>query len=54
MHPKKTIFNIAEAKAHFSTLLERVQREETMVIAKAGTLCVRLVPLERAPPSREH
>ncbi|HSD52917.1 MAG TPA: type II toxin-antitoxin system prevent-host-death family antitoxin [Burkholderiales bacterium] len=49
MYPKKTIFNIAEAKAHFSTLLERVQRGETIVIAKAGTPCARLVPPERAP-----
>jgi prevent-host-death family protein len=49
MHPKKTIFNITEAKARFSTLVERVQRGETIVIAKAGTPCARLVPLEQAP-----
>jgi prevent-host-death family protein len=49
MYPRKTIFNVAEAKARFSTLLERVQRGETIVIAKAGTPCARLVPLERTP-----
>jgi prevent-host-death family protein len=40
--------NIHEAKTHFSKLLERVQRGEEIVIAKAGKPVARLVP-ERTP-----
>jgi prevent-host-death family protein len=38
---------VAEAKAHFSALLERVQRGEEIQIARRGTVVARLVP-ERA------
>ena len=38
------IVNIHAAKAHLSRLLEQVQSGEDVVIAKAGTPIVRLVP----------
>lgn len=40
-----TVFNIHEAKTHLSRLLERVQRGETITIAKAGTPVAMLVPV---------
>jgi prevent-host-death family protein len=39
-----TIFNIHEAKTHFSKLLERVQNGEEVVIAKAGKPVARILP----------
>ncbi len=39
-----TIFNIHEAKTHFSKLLERVLSGEEVVIAKAGKPIARLLP----------
>lgn len=36
--------NIHDAKTHFSKLLERVQRGEEIVIAKAGKPVARLIP----------
>jgi prevent-host-death family protein len=39
-----TIFNIHEAKTHFSKLLERVMSGEEVVIAKAGKPVARLLP----------
>jgi len=39
-----TVFNIHEAKTHFSKLLERVKRGEEVVIAKAGKPVARVVP----------
>ena len=38
------VFNIHEAKTHFSKLLERVLRGEEVVIAKAGKPVARLLP----------
>ena len=38
------IFNIHEAKTHFSKLLERVLKGEDVVIAKAGKPIARLMP----------
>jgi prevent-host-death family protein len=38
------IFNIHEAKTHFSKLLERVQNGEEVVIAKAGKPVARILP----------
>lgn len=38
--------NIHEAKTHFSRLLERVNRGEEIVIAKAGKPVARLVPYD--------
>ena len=39
-----TIFNIHDAKTHFSKLLERVLNGEEVVIAKAGKPVARLLP----------
>ena len=39
--------NIAEAKAHFSELVERAEAGETVVITRRGKLVARLVPPER-------
>jgi prevent-host-death family protein len=39
-----TIFNIHDAKTHFSKLLERVLSGEEVVIAKAGKPVARLMP----------
>lgn len=44
-----TLVNVHEAKTQLSRLLERVRGGEEIVIAKAGTPCARLVPLE--PPA---
>ena len=42
-----TIYNIHEAKTHFSKLLARVLSGEEIVIAKAGNPIVRLLPFEK-------
>jgi prevent-host-death family protein len=39
-----TVFNIHEAKTHFSKLLERVLNGEEIIIAKAGKPVVRILP----------
>ena len=39
-----TIFNIHEAKTHFSKLIERVLNGEEVVIAKAGKPVARILP----------
>ncbi|MHB1292410.1 MAG: type II toxin-antitoxin system Phd/YefM family antitoxin [Sulfuricella sp.] len=44
------LVNIHEAKTQLSKLLEQVQAGEDVVIAKAGTPIVRLIPY--APPRR--
>jgi prevent-host-death family protein len=36
--------NIHEARTHFSKLIERIQRGEEVVIAKAGVPVARLLP----------
>lgn len=46
-----TLVNVHEAKTQLSRLLERVRAGEEIVIAKAGTPCARLVPLD-PPPER--
>jgi prevent-host-death family protein len=40
------VFNIHEAKTHFSKLLERVLSGEEVVIAKAGKPIARLLPFD--------
>jgi prevent-host-death family protein len=40
-----TIFNIYEAKTHFSRLIERASRGEDIVIARDGVPVVRLTPI---------
>lgn len=42
-----TIYNIHEAKTHFSKILVRVLSGEEIIIAKAGNPIVRLLPLEK-------
>ena len=39
-----TVFNVHEAKTHFSKLLERVMSGEEVIIAKAGKPVARLLP----------
>jgi prevent-host-death family protein len=39
-----TVFNVHDAKTHFSKLLERVLNGEEVVIAKAGKPVARLLP----------
>jgi prevent-host-death family protein len=39
------IFNIHEAKTHFSKLLERVLNGEEVIIAKAGKPVARILPV---------
>ena len=38
-------FNVHQAKTHLSRLLERVERGEELVIARAGVPVAKLVPL---------
>lgn len=40
-----TVFNIHEAKTHFSKLLERVLNGEEVIIAKAGKPVARILPV---------
>ncbi len=42
-----TVYNIHEAKTHFSKLLLRVMSGEEIIIAKAGNPIARLLPLEK-------
>lgn len=41
--------NVHEAKTHLSALLERAERGEEVVIARAGKPVARLVPIKRQP-----
>ncbi len=45
-------FNALEAKTHLSQLLERVERGEEIVIARAGTPVARLLPFAPEPARR--
>ena len=40
-----TIHDVAEAKAHLSQLLEAALKGEEVIVARAGTPLVRLVPV---------
>ena len=44
--------NVHEAKTHFSRLLERVNRGEEIIIAKAGKPVALLVPYGEKPAKR--
>jgi prevent-host-death family protein len=44
--------NVHEAKTHFSRLVERAERGEEFVIARAGKPVARLGPLHKAPMKR--
>jgi len=43
------LINVHEAKTHFSKLLDAALAGEEIIIAKAGTPCVRLVPIMTTP-----
>jgi prevent-host-death family protein len=45
--------NIHEAKTHFSKLVERARLGEEVIVAKAGTPVVRLVPIEAVAKDRQ-
>ena len=47
-----TIYNIHEAKTHFSKLLEQVLKGEEVVIAKAGKPVARILPVVSEVPRR--
>lgn len=40
------IFNVHEAKTHFSKILAKVQAGEEVIIAKAGEPIARIVPIQ--------
>ena len=46
------IANMAEAKAHFSQLIDRAYHGETVVIAKSGTPLVDLIPHRPSRPRK--
>lgn len=46
-------FNIAEAKAHFSELVQKALMGEEVVIARDNKPLLRLVPLKRATQKRQ-
>ncbi len=48
-----TIYNVHEAKTHFSKLLEQVLKGEEVVIAKAGKPVARILPVIKAVPTRK-
>jgi prevent-host-death family protein len=41
-----SVFNVHEAKTHFSKLLDRAHAGEEIILAKGGKPFARLVPLE--------
>lgn len=45
-------YNVAEAKAHLSRLIEQALAGDEVVLARAGRPLARLVPIA-APPGRE-
>ncbi len=47
-----TTVNIHEAKTHLSRLIERAERGEEIIIAKAGAPKVRLAPIAAEPVVR--
>lgn len=47
------IFNIHEAKTHFSKLLERVIKGEEVIIAKAGKPVARILPVTTNVSTRQ-
>ena len=46
-------FNIAEAKAHFSELVQKAMLGEEIIIAKDNKPVLKLVPLEQPKQPRE-
>lgn len=48
---KAAHYNVAEAKAHFSTLVRKALRGEEVVIARDNTPLVKLVPVRMQEPA---
>ena len=48
----RAVVKVAEAKAHLSELLSRVERGEEFVIARGNTPVARLMPLEEKSRGR--
>lgn len=46
-------FNIAEAKAHFSQLVQKAMLGEEIIIAKDNTPVLKLVPLDKPKRPRQ-
>jgi antitoxin (DNA-binding transcriptional repressor) of toxin-antitoxin stability system len=46
------IVNVHQAKTHLSRLIDAAQAGETILPAKAGKPCARLMPLEAPTPQR--
>lgn len=44
--------NVYEAKTHFSAVLERVEKGEEIVVARAGRPVARIVPISRRKGGR--
>lgn len=44
------VYNIHDAKTHFSKLIEQVEKGEQVVIARSGKVVAKLVPAKRAVP----
>lgn len=51
-HPAVLTYNIHDAKTHFSRLLARVAAGEEVVIAKAGEVIAKIVPVRSHAPRR--
>jgi prevent-host-death family protein len=47
------IFNVHDAKTHFSKLLDRAHAGEELVLAKAGVPYARLMPLSKPAGKRQ-
>ena len=45
--------NVHEAKTHFSKLIDAAHAGETILVAKGGKPCARLLPLEQPRPRRQ-
>ena len=53
MGSRKATFNVAEAKAHFSSLVRRASAGEEIVIAKDNKALAKLVPLSEPAQPRK-
>jgi len=47
------IYNIHEAKTHFSKLIEKARCGEEIIVAKAGKPVVKIVPVEAPKKQRQ-
>ena len=48
----QTMFNVHDAKTHFSRLVDRAHAGEEIIVAKAGVPYARLVPFAIPPQSK--